>query len=226
LRPKSGKREVALWISREGKAGLYNEQSEPAAGVQTLLDDGVTVMGIDLLYQGEFLSDGEAPEKTRRVNNPREAAAYTFGYNHSLFAQRVHDILSLIALAKDHEGQPAQVDLVGLAGAGPWVAAARAQAGDAVRRTVVDTAGFRFAGVREIHHVDFLPGGAKYHDLPGMLALAAPHALWLAGEDDAGRKTVQTVYQATGAEQALTVYHGEDKDTLEAALQWLRAGQE
>jgi hypothetical protein len=28
----------------------------------------------------------------------------------------------------------------------------------------------------------FLPAGAKYLDLPGMMALNAPHALWVAGE--------------------------------------------
>ena len=49
------------------------------------------MVGADLIYQGEFLADGQPLEKTRRVENTREAAAYTFGYNHTVFAQRVHD---------------------------------------------------------------------------------------------------------------------------------------
>ena len=40
--------------------------------------------------------------------------------------------------------------------------------------TAIDTAGFRFADVTDIHSPDFLPGGAKYGDLPGMLSLSAP----------------------------------------------------
>jgi hypothetical protein len=28
----------------------------------------------------------------------------------------------------------------------------------------------------------FLPGGAKYLDLPGMISLNAPHPLWIKGE--------------------------------------------
>ena len=49
---------------------------------------GVTVVCADLLFQGDFLEDGEPVKQTRVVANPREFAAFTFGYNHGLFAQR------------------------------------------------------------------------------------------------------------------------------------------
>ena len=39
---------------------------------------------------------------------------------------------------------------------------------------------------RSIGDLNFLPGGAKYGDLPGMLALGAPGELWLAGEGPMG----------------------------------------
>ena len=74
--------------------------------------------------------------------------------------------------------------MIGLAGAGHWVAAARAIAGSAIDRAAIDTAGFRFARVAAFDNPDFLPGGAKYNDLPGMIALSAPNPLWLAGEGD------------------------------------------
>ena len=73
--------------------------------------------------------------------------------------------------------------LPGFGVAGPIVAAARAVAGEAIDRAAVDTGGFRFGNLLDYRDPQFLPGGAKYLDLPGMLALGAPHPLWLAGED-------------------------------------------
>ena len=59
----------------------------------------------------------------------------------------------------------------------------------------MDTAGFRFGQVSAIHDPDFLPGGAKYDDLPGMLAVAAPAPLFLAGEGDALPELVASAYR-------------------------------
>ena len=54
-----------------------------------------------------------------------ELKAHYFGYNYPLFAQRVHDVLSLVSFARNTLGA-AKVHLVGLGGAGHWVLAARA----------------------------------------------------------------------------------------------------
>ena len=45
--------------------------------------------------------------ETRRVKNPREAGAYTFGYNYALFAQRVQDVLTVVSFVK-HSEAPAR----------------------------------------------------------------------------------------------------------------------
>src|SRR5205814_3974531 len=94
-----------------------------------LLKSGATVIGVDLLYQGEFLADGKPLTRTPRVKNPREAGAFTFGYNHALFVHRVHDVLAAVKFANDKETPAHRLTVVGLDGAGPWVAAARAQCG-------------------------------------------------------------------------------------------------
>ena len=73
-------------------------------------------------------------------------------------------------------------------GAGPWVAAARAQADDGIHRTAVDTGGFRFGHVLDIHDVNFLPGGAKYGDLPGFIALGGSANIFVAGEESRTEK--------------------------------------
>jgi len=221
LYPKEWDGQVVIWIDSQGKAGLYNKDGSPKDEVAKLIDEGVTVVGADLLYQGEFLADGKPVEKTRRVKNTRESAAYTFGYNHTLFARRVHDILTLIAFVQSHELEPSHVHLVGLEGAGHWVAAARAQAGDAVDRAAIDTGGFRFANVRQIRSPDFLPGGAKCGDLPAMLALSAPNALWLAGEDMRSAALVRKAYRSAGAKESLTETKAPADERRMAAVKWL-----
>jgi hypothetical protein len=214
---------VVVWIHPDGKAGLCDAAGgagQPSRDVQKLVDAGIAVMGIDLVHQGEFLKDGEPYTRTARVKNPRESAAYTFGYNPTVFAQRVHDVLKLVSFVKHHEKAPKVVDLVGLRGAGHWVAAARAQAGDAVTHTVVDTQGFRFGSVTEIHSPDFLPGGAKYGDLPGMLSLGAPGALWLGGETPEGISMVKAAFKRAHAPDQLALPAAADAGT---AVDWLLA---
>ena len=224
LWPKEWNRQIVLWFSGDGKASLFAAAADggykPTPEIQKLVEAGVAVGGVDLLYQGEFLADGKPLTRTRRVKNPREAAAYTFGYNPTLFAQRVQDILTVLKLARDSEPRPDAVCLVGLGGAGPWVAAARALAGDAVERAVIDTQGFRFGKVLDLHDPNFLPGGAKYFDLPGMIALGAPGRLFLAGEGQ-GPEIVVKAYEQAGKAGHLTVFTGEPGLTGQEAVKWL-----
>lgn len=222
LQPKSQKDHTVLWASESGKAGLFAqaEQGQPRPEIEKLLRAGATVVGVDLLFQGEFLTNGTSLTRTRRVKNPREAAAYTFGYNRALFAQRVHDLLSVVSYLRQ-ERKPRWLDLVGLDGSGPLVAAARAQAGPAVRCAAVNTGGFRFLRVPEIHHPDFLPGGARYGDLPGMLALGAPGALWVAGEGETLPGVVREMYDKAGAAQRLAASSEGPTAVPNAAVTWL-----
>ncbi len=211
---------VAIWLDDEGKSSLFEGDGIRPA-VQRLLDAQVAVLGADLLYQGEFLADGKLLQETRRVDNPREAAAYTLGYNRSLFAQRVHDVLTLVSFAVHHELAPSEVWLVGLQGAGPWAAAALTQTQGHVARAALDTAGFRFGAVRDIRDPNLLPGGAKYHDLPGMLALAAPQQIWVAGEDAISLDVVMAAYRAIDASQALTIHSATSDPIEKSAIDWL-----
>ena len=155
------------------------------------------------------------------ADRAKKYAGYVFGYNHPMFAQRVHDVLTLVALARNDDLPAEKVYLVGLGGAGHWVAAAMAQAGDAVDGAVIDTAGFRFANLTAIGDPDFLPGGAKYGDLPGIIALAAPRPLWLAGEGSQPPPIVAAAYRAGGGPDSLTVFAGKKQDQEEAAVDWL-----
>ena len=130
---------------------------------------------------------GEPIKQTRVVENPREFAGYTHGYNHALFAQRTHDVLTLVSFLRNTKvGSHQSPKTVCLAAfgpqTGPIAVAARALAGEAVDRAAVDTHGFRFGKVLDYRDPMFLPGGSKYLDLPGLISLSAPHPLWLKGE--------------------------------------------
>jgi len=184
--PKKWNGVTTIWLSGRGKAALHAADGTLQPEVQRLVEAGVTVMGADLLHQGEFLKDGRPLDKTPRVKNPRESAAYTFGYNHAVFAQRAHDILTLVQFIRTSDRPSKRLDVVAVDGAGPWLAAARAVARGAIDRAALDTGGFRFGQVRDLHSPDFLPGGAKYLDVPGLLAAAEPGPLWLAGDAPAG----------------------------------------
>ena len=136
LEPKRSRHQAVIWADPQGKQGLFAAADQGAArplpAVQKLLGGGMTVIGVDLLFQGEFLADAQPVTHTRKVANPREVAAYSFGYNYTLFAQRVQDLLSAIRYARNDLRGLEQLHLVGLNGAGPWVAAAKAQAGSAI----------------------------------------------------------------------------------------------
>jgi hypothetical protein len=154
--PNQANGQTVVWLSSDGKSALYEADGSLRSDVAKLVNSGVTVVGVDLLYQGEFLADGKPLTRTPRVKNPREAGAYTFGYNYALFVHRVHDVLAVVKQLKN-SGQTRRLTVVGLDGAGPWVAAARAQCGDAIDQAVIDTGGFRFGKVLDLHDTNFLP---------------------------------------------------------------------
>ena len=223
--PKQWNGHTVVWLSREGKSALYASDGSLQPNAAKLVNAGMTVVGVDLLYQGEFLADGKPLTNAPRVKNPREAAGYTFGYNHALFVHRVHDILSVVKFVKTFPERPSKkVTLIGLDGAGPWVAAARAQCGQAVDQAVIDTGGFRFGKVLDLFDPNFLPGGAKYGDLPALLALNAPGPLWVAGEASEALELAQAQYNASKAGANLISFSGEPRRVLSVALAWLLAG--
>jgi dienelactone hydrolase len=202
LHPKQWNGEVVVWLDVEGKQGLFDPAGQPREAVAAVVASGRSVASLDLLYQGEFLPDGQPLSQTRKVENPREYAGYTFGYNYPLFAQRVHDVLSMLSFVRHHELQPRRVHLVAARGAAHWAAVAAAQAPDAVDVLVLDTQGFRFVQATGYRDPNFWPGSVKYGDLEGILALLAPKRVWLAGEPTVPR-LVQAAYDAAGMPQAI-----------------------
>ena len=219
LCPKRSDGRAVVWLDSSGKSALRNADGSLKPAVMKLVQGGAMVIGADLLFQG-----GEPVTQTRVVENPREFAGYAFGYNHALFAQRTHDVLSIVSLLRtaksDSQSTVKTVAIAGWDDAGPIAAAARAVAGEAIDRAAVDTGGFRFGKLLDYRHPMFLPGGAKYLDLPGMIALAAPQPLWLAGEGQEP-EIVAAAYRGASQADALAAYTGDGAEKEASAVQWL-----
>ncbi|MEE3175971.1 MAG: acetylxylan esterase, partial [Verrucomicrobiota bacterium] len=162
---------AVIWLSGSGKDGLY-EGDELRKEVKKLLLGGSAVCGIDLFMQGEFLEDGKEHKVTTRVKNNREAAAYTFGYNSTLFVHRIRDVLTTIKMIQSDKHGARKIDLVGLRGAGHWAAAANYAARGAIDRAVIETGEFKFIKIRSIRDPDFLPGSSRYGDIEALISYA------------------------------------------------------
>jgi hypothetical protein len=227
LQPAHPNGSVVVWLDEKGTAAVVGADGGPAGAVASLLQAGATVLGIDVFGTGESAAAG-APAKNRLVEGT-PFAPYTYGYNSPLIIQRTHDVLAALSyarlLATDTPvaaGSKPRVSLLGLgATAGTWAALARAAAPSLVDRAAIDTGGFRFASVGAIDDAAFLPGGAKYDDVPGFLAVAAPSPLWLAGEGPKSPAVVAAAYGATGAARALTVSPLRGPQATANAIKWL-----
>jgi hypothetical protein len=193
LDPKKPSGQIALWLSDAGKNGLFAANGQPRTEVQRLLDAGASVIGVDLFMQGEFLADPAKAARNRRVQNPREAAAYTFGYNDALLIQRLHDLFTVLQFLRRQAHPPRAISLVALDGTAPIAAIARVLAGNAIQTTLLDTHHFRFANISSLDDPAFVPGAAKYGDLPALLQMGGSRLFTLGeegarGDIDAGIK--------------------------------------
>jgi hypothetical protein len=171
--------------------------SEPA---QKLIDRGYAIACPQLYLLGASRNPNVYAIAKRKVNDTYEGfSGYHYGYNPTLFAERVRDALSVIAAARDdHAHRAHHVLLAGVEGAGPIAAAATALAKGAVQQLVCDTQGFRFAKLDSVWDVNFVPGAEKYGDLPAMLALCAPTHTTLVGETIVSAEGVVSCFRVAG----------------------------
>jgi dienelactone hydrolase len=185
---------VVVWAHPAGKASLFKDGKLTDAA-RAILDRRAAILAVDVFGTGE-LSAGKSAVDAKY-------AGYTFGYNRTLLANRVHDLLTAVAYAKGHE-LTKRVDLVGWESAGPWVLLARALCGDAVSRTAVDMDQFLYDRVKTTDDPMLLPGALKYGGQGAFLALCAPgEVLAHNHKGTASGRVSKAAYQAAGAEAKL-----------------------
>ncbi len=211
--PRHQSSRAAVWTGSGGIAQAL-PGGRPIPAIHQLVDSGYGVIVIDVLGQ-----DADATTGNRLVAN-RNAAAFTFGYNRPLVAQRAHDVLAALRYARTLAGPSGRVTLVAADGqAALWAGLARTAAGDVLDAAAFATEGARFADARSMDDAAFLPGSVRYGDLPAMLALGAPGPLWVGGEPPDALAIVRDTYTAAGAADALTV--APTRGDLAAGLRWL-----
>jgi hypothetical protein len=158
---------IVVWVHERGKQASFEADGRtPSPEVKRLLAGGAAVLVPDVFLTGE----SGALAGRIRVKNDETYFGYNTGYNRSVFAERVSDVLTAIGFARNLGGN--SIGLAGRGKASVWVLAARALAGDSVARTAVDVGGFDFDQVRETTDEALLPGAVKYGGVLGLASLA------------------------------------------------------
>ncbi len=201
VRPeKTNRREVIIWVHPEGKSSLVSEGTIAPAALKAL-KSGASILALDVLGTGELKTD-------KPLSVDKNYAGYTFGYNPTMLAHRVHDILTAVAAAQSLNlpstvGPRLQFHLVGFEKAGPWVMLARALCGKVVSRTVADAQSFSFSKVKSTRDEMMLPGALKYGGLGALASLSAPNEMLIQNPTKEHRQWLESTYQASGAKDRL-----------------------
>ena len=206
---------TVVWVHPDGIASLWKEgKLVPTA--RAVVDQGDTLIALDAFRTGD------AAKELRPTTNMKVAnlayAGYFYGYNRSLAAERVHDILTTLAYARHRAGL--KIHLVGFEKAGPWVLLARGLCGDLGVRTAVDLNGFNFEQVKDFDDEMMLPGALKYGGLVTLAGVITPHELYLHNTKGTGSAAfLQAAYQAAG--QPAHLHWQEAKMDPVAVVTWL-----
>ena len=184
LYPKKWNRDVILWLTLKGEESVVHPDGKLSDAAAQMLKRGYGIACPQLYLLGATRNPNVYAADKRKSGGAYEGfSGYHYGYNPSLFAERVRDALALIGAIRDDKWQRVhQISVAGVEGAGVIAAAATALAPSAVRQLACDTGGFRFAQLDNAWDVNFVPGGAKYGDVPALLALCAPVKTTVVGE--------------------------------------------
>lgn len=166
--PKFTGGKAVIWVDPKGKSSIFeNGKVIPAA--RSLIDAGYAVIAMDSFGSGEA-----KPTVKQEVN--KTYSAFTYGYNRTPLANRVHDILTITCFARTMLNAKT-VHLVGWGETGPAAILAKAVAGEAFDRCAVDLNQFKFDSIKDPADPMLLPGALKYGGMPAFLAACAPGAV-------------------------------------------------
>jgi hypothetical protein len=174
LYPEKWNGSAVLWLSLDGPASVL-DGATPKPAAQKLLDAGIAIACPELYLQGATETPKAGDNLKAKPNDFREFSGYTYGYNPTLLARRVHDAMSMTVMMLNHPDRKAQrVLLAGTDRAGPVALAAAVMLRDRLAGAAVDLQGFTFDSLGSVWDVNFVPGAVKYGDVKGLLKLCAP----------------------------------------------------
>ena len=126
-----------------------------------------------------------------------KSAAYTFGYNPAASVQNVGGLVAV--LQRLNPTGHAKLRLFGHRGTLTTTLPAAAFAGDLVTVAHLTSDQFRFAGLRRVDDVDFVPGMVRYGDVDALAAMRCPRGLVLYGDNPMDFPTATALYGGTHA---------------------------
>jgi dienelactone hydrolase len=187
--PNGWKGSLVVWAHPRGKASLFDGAGKPTPLVQQFLDRKQAVLAPDVYLTGEFFLPDQQPklpglEQKHHKNVP--FSGYTYGYNRTVLANRVHDMLTVMAMGS--QLNKGKCDLIAFDEAGVWALLARALAGSAVDRAAIDLNGFDFDQVKRTDDAMILPGALKYGGVHGFAAMCGEGRTILVNEPNSKEK--------------------------------------
>lgn len=165
LYPKNWNGEAVLWLSGKGGTAVM-EGGKPTAEARKVMETGAAIACPTLYLQGAKEQPKAGDNLKAKPNDFREFSGYTYGYNPTLLARRVHDAMTLVAMMQSHPNKPAKViKIKGQDEASPVALVAGVLLKTAVAETDAALGGFRFANIKSHWDVNFVPGAVKYGDV-------------------------------------------------------------
>lgn len=208
-RPSAAPRGVIITAHPQGASVLdaapaetesRKPESEFSRGIAAARAAGWAVVVADL--------EGAGEERQPLVREDRLAAAFTYGYNPARVVRQARQLVAAAEGAEQlarrmgdaREDQQIPVRLLGYGSLAPAAALARGMAPERFEGCILHTDGFRFADVPAIDHSQFLPGGGRFLDLPGLLALQSDGWLTVIGETPESLAVTMQLSEARRAE--------------------------
>lgn len=175
LYPKNWNNNSVLWLSLKGEESILTKNGDLTAPAKRLLDEGYSISCPKLYMLGASKNPNVYANGKRKLDGFEGYAGYHYGYNLSLFAERVQDALAMLAMIRDNPKHHSEHILVaGVEGAGAIAAATTALSSGSVEHLAVAPEGFRFSEITDVWDSNFVPGAVKYGGVRALLALCAP----------------------------------------------------
>jgi hypothetical protein len=182
LTPRQWTGQVVVWAHPQGVASLATSEGD----VRRLLDAGRAILAIDLFMSGAFVPPPGVVPTSKPGRPVPPYAGYTLGYERSVIANRVHDLLTAIAIAKGIQGCKS-VQLIGIEQAGVAALLARALADDVIELAAIDLDHFDFDQITDENDPMLLPGALKYGGILGFVPLCTSGQTLLVNLPDSTR---------------------------------------
>lgn len=159
--PKTWNGEVVIQLSPSGSTANPESAGDASVVIPDLYgQNDELAKNAPITYSGK--SDPPADSWQR-------SPVYFYGYNDSVFVRRVHDLISTIAMVKQHPDWDVKKIKIHAEGDLAAVAlAAKAIYPDAIDALDIDLQGFQFSNIDDLWDENMVPGAVKYGDVEGL----------------------------------------------------------